>query len=148
VLQEAHDFLRPQCNRFSHAIAICDSDGCGKEKKLPRERIEGLIEQNLQSNGWDNRAMAIVIKPELEAWVWVDWHALAEQAGWPGGEASLRDWLLGQGLIKQHQLKPSDPKESLDACSSKRRKVGLLLYSQRWAARPISRPVKTPLSKS
>jgi hypothetical protein len=111
VLQEAHDFLRPQCNRFAYAIAMCDFDGCGKESKHPRENIEASIEQRLRSNGWDNRAMA---KPELEAWVWVDWHALAEQAGWLDGEASLRDWLMGQGLIKEHQSKPDDPKESLE----------------------------------
>jgi hypothetical protein len=114
VLQEAHGFLRPQCNRFSYAIAMCDFDGCGKESKLTRENIEASIEQRLRSNGWNNRATAIVIKPELEAWVWVDWRALAEQAGWPGGEASLRNWLMGEGLIKEHQSKPDDPKESLE----------------------------------
>jgi hypothetical protein len=113
VVQEAHDFLRPQCNRFSYAIAMRDFDGCGREKKHPRENIEVSIEQRLQSNGWDDRAMAIVIQPELEAWVWIDWPALAEQAGWPDGEASLRNWLMGQGLIKRHQSKPDDPKESL-----------------------------------
>ncbi len=113
VFQQAHDLLRSQCTLFSHAIAICDLEGCGKEKKLPREKIEVLIEQRLRSNGWDDRALAIVIAPELEAWVWNDWQALVEQAGWHGGEASLRGWLIERGLIKEHQAKPDRPKESL-----------------------------------
>jgi len=113
VFQRAHDFLRPQCNRFSNAIAMCDFDGCGKERLLPREQIEARIEQRLQSNGWEGRAAAVVIGPELEAWVWGDWRALAEQADWSGGEASLRSWLIERSLIKEHQAKPDRPKESL-----------------------------------
>jgi hypothetical protein len=113
VFQKAHEFLRPQCNRFSFAIAMCDLEGCGKEKKLPREKIEELIEQRLQSNGWNDRAMAIVIDPELEAWVWVDRRALSDQTGWLDGEASLRNWLMERSLIKTHQAKPDRPKECL-----------------------------------
>jgi hypothetical protein len=113
VFQKAHDFLRPQCNRFSHAVAICDLEGCGREQKHPREEIEKLIEQRLRSNGWNDRAAAIVIAPELEAWVWVDRRALAAQVGWPGGEASLKGWLVKQGLLSAHQGKPARPKESL-----------------------------------
>lgn len=114
VLQDAHNFLRPQCNRFRYAVAMCDFDGCRKEKKHPREHIEGLIEQRLQQNGWQERAIAIVIEPELEAWVWVDLSALAEEAGWRDDEASLRNWMMEQGLTNAHQAKPDRPKDALE----------------------------------
>jgi hypothetical protein len=114
VFQDTHNFLRPECIAFSYALAICDFEGCGREKRLPREEIEILIEQRLQSNGRKGRAAAIVIAPELEAWVWNDWRALAEQVAWLGGEASLRNWLTDRGLIKADQVKPDRPKESLE----------------------------------
>jgi hypothetical protein len=113
VFQDAHNFLRPECSAFSHALALCDFEGCGRERKFPREQIEALIEQRLQSNGWEDRAAAIVIDPELEAWVWSEWSALTKEADWPGGETSLRNWLMERNLIKAHQAKPDRPKEAL-----------------------------------
>lgn len=114
VFQQAHDLLRSQHKLFSYALAACDLEGCGKEKKLPRGKIESLVEQRLQANGWERRAAAIVIAPELEAWVWGDWRALSTQVGWPGGEDSLRSWLVERGLVRENQPKPDRPKESLE----------------------------------
>lgn len=113
VLREAHSFLRPQCKRFSYAITICDLEGCERERRHPRQGIEAQIEQRLQSNGWEGRAAAIVIAPELEAWVWVDWNALADQVGWSGGEAALKNWLAERDFLKEGDSKPQSPKESL-----------------------------------
>jgi len=113
VLTDAHNFLRTQCRRFSNAIAICDFEGCGRERRLPRQGIEEQIEQRLQSNGWEGRAAAIVIAPELEAWVWVDWNTLAGQIGWSGDGAALKNWLAERGSFKEGESKPKDPKECL-----------------------------------
>src|SRR5580692_6462012 len=104
--QDAHNFLRAESNVFSHAIAICDFEGCGRERRLPREEIEVSIEQRLQANGWEDRAAAIVIAPELEAWVWGDWPALAKEVNWPGGAEALRAWLAERGLVASEQAKP------------------------------------------
>lgn len=114
VFQQAHDFLRSQHKLFAHALAVCDFEGCGKEGQNPREKIESLIEQRLQANGWANRAAAIVIQPELESWVWGDWEILAAYVSWPGGKASLRSWLEERGWIALGELKPRRAKESLE----------------------------------
>lgn len=114
VFQQAHDLLRSQHRLYSHALTICDFEGCGRERRLPREEIERLIEQRLEANGWEGRAAAIVIVPELEAWVWGDWQALADELKWAGGEEALRAWLVSRGLIGPGQAKPDRPKESLD----------------------------------
>lgn len=114
VFQQAHDLLRSQHKSFSYALAICNFEGCGRERRLPREEIEALIEQRLSSNGWEGRAAAIVIAPELEAWVWGDWRTLATELKWPGGEESLRTWLAERDLIDPDHPKPRRPKESLE----------------------------------
>jgi len=114
VFRDAHNFLRPECKAFSHGLAICDFEGCGRERRLPREEIERLIEQRLEANGWEGRAAAIVIAPELEAWVWGDWRALADELKWAGGAEALRAWLAERGLIGAERSKLDRPKESLD----------------------------------
>lgn len=114
VVRKGHDFLRPQCRRFRYAIAICDHDGCGKEPQAP-EQIEAAIEQRLQANGWENRAAAIVIRPELEAWIWGDWSLLASFLRWNGGGTSLKNFLVQQKLLPPDGAKPPRPKEALQS---------------------------------
>ena len=63
----AHDFLRPFWNRYAHALVMLDRDGCGQER-LPREALEEQLELRLSQNGWNQRAAAVVLDPELEIW--------------------------------------------------------------------------------
>jgi hypothetical protein len=108
VLRKCHSFLRPQCRRYQHAIAMCDRKGCGKET-LTRDQLEAEIAQSLQANGWENRAAAVVIDLELEAWIWGDWNMLATFIRWKGGGASLKDFLIQQKLLRPGQAKPPHP---------------------------------------
>lgn len=140
VFREAHDFLRPQCTRFSYALAVCDLEGCGRETTHRREQVEELIETRLQSNGWEKRSVAIVIAPELESWVWGDWGTLASHVEWPNGEAGLRAWLTERNLIRSGQAKPDRPKEGLDRIlrQTKRRPSSLLFAALGSLADPKS----------
>jgi hypothetical protein len=113
VLRESHSFLRPQARRYRYAIAICDREGCGREA-FPREQLEATIEQRLHENGWENRASAIVIDPELEAWIWGDWTVLARSIRWTGGGARVKSFLIQQRLLRLDQNKPPRPKEALE----------------------------------
>lgn len=65
------EFLRPFVKRYLHALIIFDHDGCGQEN-MARADLENDIERQLSRSGWDDRAVAIVIDPELEIWVWSD----------------------------------------------------------------------------
>jgi hypothetical protein len=112
VLRESHSFLRPQGQRYRYAITICDREGCGREA-FPREQLETIIEQQLHANGWTNRAVAIVIDPELEAWIWGDWTVLASSIRWTGSGAGLKKFLIQQQLLRLDQDKPPRPKEAL-----------------------------------
>jgi hypothetical protein len=112
VFQEAHEVLRAQSRMFRYAIAICDHHGCGQEA-LTRTDVEFRIERNLRANGWEDRAAAVVIEPELEAWIWGDWSALVKCSGWTGGPGNLRNWLQVQNLRRAGEAKPNPPKEAL-----------------------------------
>jgi hypothetical protein len=113
VLRESHSFLRAQGRRYQYAITICDREGCGREA-FPREQLEATIEQRLRENGWENRAAAIVIDPELEAWIWGDWTVLARSIRWTGGGASLKSFLMQQRFLPLDQNKTPRPKEALE----------------------------------
>jgi len=62
---------------------------------------------------WGDRAHAVAIHPEVEAWLW-DGHHVVDALGWQGDYAALRSWLAGQGLWETAAAKPTDPKEALD----------------------------------
>jgi len=111
VLNDAHNFLQAQSKRYWHALTVCDRHGCGKEA-LPREELELLIENKLSMH-WADRAVAIVIDPELEAWAWTDSPHVAAAIGWRG-EMSVREWLQKEGLLAEDRVKPTDPKAALD----------------------------------
>jgi hypothetical protein len=113
VFKQGHDYLRAQSRKFKFAITVCDREGCGREKE-PVEIIEHTMEQNLRSNGWEGRAAAILIAPELEVWMWGDWHALATNTRWNEGPAALKRWLLERGLIQPDNAKPNRPKETFE----------------------------------
>ena len=125
VYRYAHDFLRGKflLTEYRYALAVCDHDGTGKEG-LSREKLEQDIEGRLHINGWENRASAIVIDPELESWVWGDWAVTSQALGWKTSP-SLREWLLGQALLGADRAKPYKPKEAF-------------LFAARYARKPES----------
>ena len=111
VLREAHNALQAQYRNYRYSLAVCDREGCGE--LASREELESNIETNL-SRHWLDRSAAIVIDPELEAWVWTESPALAKAVGWPGDFSSLRAWLLQAGFDFKNPVKPANPKEALE----------------------------------
>ena len=116
VRLRAHNFLRSQLRNYHYAVAVCDRSGSGGER-LARRGIEERIENGLRANGWDHRAIAIVIDPELENWMWGDWDATSDALRWADTK-SVRDWVIEQQLLSSGHAKPSDPKNALQ-CAAK-----------------------------
>jgi len=114
VRRSASDFLRTFVNRFEYAIVMFDREGCGREESS-RTELENQIEQDLLRNGWRNNAVAVVLDPELESWVWSDSPKVDEQVGWTNRQPKLRDWLQQQNLVQPGVVKPNRPKEALEA---------------------------------
>ena len=112
-LVEAHNFLRPFVRTYARALVVFDRLGCGQEQRS-REELEQIVENHLARNGWDVRAAAIAIDPELENWVWSDSPQVDIALGWKGRHPDLREWLVQDGFIQERNTKPTRPKEAMD----------------------------------
>ena len=106
----ASSWLRAHIRNYQYAIVMFDHHGCGSQK--PRASIQEDVEQDLSRNGWPDRSKAIVVEPELEAWVWNSSQGTAEALGW-ANYAGLRSWLNKRRLWPAADIKPPDPKEAL-----------------------------------
>lgn len=109
----AANFLRPFLQRYKRSLVLFDRDGCGS--RLSREEIQSHVDADLSKNGWADRTKAIVIEPELEAWVWGDLAQLSRSLGWKGRVSDLRRRLDSLGLWEPPLAKPSDPKRAMRA---------------------------------
>jgi hypothetical protein len=110
---EGHDFLRIFAGQYDYALVLFDHEGCGKEDEPPDD-LEKDLEKRLASNGWHNRSKVIILRPELEIWVWSDSPRVDECLGWAGRRPSLRAWLHDEGLWEPDVVKPDDPKLAVE----------------------------------
>ena len=97
-------------SRFSHAMLVLDHEGSGTEQE-PLE-LENSLDSQL-AGSWGDQAKAIVIAPELDAWMWGSDNKLAEILHWPHAEP-IREWLAKRGFEFQQNGKPMRPKEALE----------------------------------
>jgi hypothetical protein len=112
--REAHDFLRAQARGYRYALVMFDHHGSGREQEPP-DRLAASVEARLASNGWKDRAAAIVLTPELEVWVWTRSPHVDHCLGWADRQPPLREWLEMQGHWPTEAPKPPDPKAALEA---------------------------------
>jgi hypothetical protein len=119
-LLRSQDFLRPFVHQYQHALVVLDRVGSGLDGR-PGQELEEKIERQLQLSGWEGRAAAIVIDPELESWVWSESPHVASALGW-SGTPKLREWLIEQGYVTLDGGKPRQPKEAVEAALRKVRK--------------------------
>lgn len=108
----AAEMLRPLGRSYRFALVIFDHHGCGSDE--PREAIEQRVEESLAASGWEqDRCKAIVIEPELEAWLWNGSPHVAEALGWGTDYRGLQRYLRRRGLWPDGAPKPLDPKSAM-----------------------------------
>jgi hypothetical protein len=112
-LKVGPDFLRAFSSLYRHGLILLDRDGRGSESQS-REQLESDIEFRLDASGWNGRAKAIVLDPELEVWVWSESPHLSHFLGWTADAASLRQWLIDQGYLTTDRPKPDRPKDAVE----------------------------------
>lgn len=129
--KDAVDVLRPPQRTYKHALLVFDRDGSGAESRSA-EDIETEIERKLSSSGWgDDRAAAVVIEPELEAWVWAASPRVADVLGWSKNRAGLRRFLQQAGVWNSATAKPDSPKLALrKALMRQGRPLGAVLFGE------------------
>jgi hypothetical protein len=132
-LRDGVALLRGQRDSYQHALLIFDHDGCGREA-IARERIESDLEQALDASGWGVDAAAVVISPEVEAWVWSDSPEVEQELGWGGRTPDVRSWLRTRGF-ESRGSKPVDPKGALRAVLREAKRQASPVRFQRLAER-------------
>ena len=106
-------------NKFRHALLIFDYEGCGITK-FTSQKLQADLNQKLEQN-WGCRARAIILIPELEAWVWSGSREVVNTLGWKNNQKSLSAWLEKENWTSEGKPKPDRPKEAFEAVL---RKVG------------------------
>ncbi len=110
--RDAHELLRGFRADTAHAIIVLDRAWDGAPDR-GSDAIEAMVEEGLgpSLHGW---ARAIVIDPELEAWVFSDSPHVATALGWTQRRSELRNALRDQGLWPHDSAKPPDPRAAVE----------------------------------
>jgi len=111
-LLRAPEFLRSFRQRYRHALVLLDREGSGRDE-TSRLELEADLEKRL-SGDWVQRSAAVVLDPELEAWIWSDSPHVESVLGWQGRTPDLRSWLVESGFCKEKVAKPARPKEAME----------------------------------
>jgi hypothetical protein len=90
---------------------MLDLEGSGSEANESIE-LEAELDQRLRLV-WGDRAKAIVIKPELDIWVWGSDNVLSQILSWSNA-TNIRDWLRSREHLFDQNQKPLRPKEALE----------------------------------
>ncbi len=112
--QRGVSFLSIFSQQYRHGLLIFDHQGSGQEIIHPRA-LQERLNHDFAGSSWGERAQAIVLSPELEAWVWSNSPHIEDIVGWRDQSISLKDWLTEQGLLKEGEGKPARPKEAFQA---------------------------------
>lgn len=107
------EFLRGLRSRAEHALVLLDFAWQGVPAESASE-LEDQLEMNLARAGMKDWARAVVIEPELEAWVFGRSRHISTELGWPAGIEELRSALTSNGLWPTEDHKPPDPKAAME----------------------------------
>ncbi|MDE2929188.1 MAG: hypothetical protein OXT71_22600 [Acidobacteriota bacterium] len=108
------EFLRTFAKQYRHGLLIFDHEGSGREQQT-REQLQDGLNRALDYIWGDGNARAIVIAPELEAWVWSPSPHVAAITGWGTRQPGLHRWLVHEGWLRKGEVKPARPKEAFQA---------------------------------
>lgn len=111
-----HEILRPYLNTHRRALVMLDQKFGGQR---PAGEVRAEIEQRMSGSGWEDRAAAVVIHPELEVLLWQD-NPHVEKALLHRGE-NLRQLLARDGSWPEGMPKPPAPKQLIQAIIRKNR---------------------------
>ena len=97
----------------AHALVVLDFAWEGVPSPTA-ELLEMQLQENLARQGYSPWAVALVIGPEIESWVWSPSPHVDAALGWRGRSPTLRQALRAQGLWPVGLPKPPDPKAAVE----------------------------------
>ncbi len=124
-------FLSYLSGDYRHGLLMLDYAGSGKENVFSSGELQEFLNNELARSPLTNRGRAIVLIPELEAWIWSRSPNVDAVAGWSNRNPSLRRWLIEKRWIQEGEAKPKSPKEAFQAALRERGKPrSSVLYQQ------------------
>ncbi len=121
VYTRADALMQPFTKEYARAVVIVDEEWEGSPgAAVIEERLRAL----LTAAGWPpDRALALVVSPEADVWLWSDSPHTATALGWTSWD-DLKLALEQKGLLDPGRRKPSRPKEAAEwACSQGPKRV-------------------------
>jgi hypothetical protein len=107
----ANELLRPLKADYRRAVVIVDEEWGGSPGAAA---IEQQLRAHLADAGWSaDAALALVVSPEADVWLWSDSLHSATSLGWPSW-TELRPALEKRGWLIPGQTKPNRPKEAAE----------------------------------
>jgi len=126
----AVEFLRGYRDRAGHGLVLLDRAWRGAPADTGEALEQGLGERLRRQLG-DGWAEAVVIDPELEAWVFSDSPHVDAALGWAGRDPALRASLRARDLWPVGTPKPPDPKAAVErALRAVRKQRSSSIYRQ------------------
>lgn len=110
---KAGDLLAGYVERARHGLVVLDRQWDGVPKGSAAD-LEEQLEARLAKVAPEGWARAVIIDPELEAWVFSDAPHVATELGWPGTTEEMRSTLQTEGLWASGRPKPQDPKAAME----------------------------------
>lgn len=120
-VQHGVAFLSNFSELYRYGLLMFDYAGSGREQRQQPRELQETLNNELAGSVWGERARAIVLSPELEAWLWSNSPHVDDVAGWKNRQPSLRHWLTEQGWLQRGAVKPHKPKEAFQAALRKAR---------------------------
>ncbi len=111
LFTRARELLGPFAGAYRHVVVVVDEEWDGSPGA---EAIQRQLDEHLGSAGWAPPAgLSLVVKPEVDNWLWSDSPHSATALGWASWE-ELRPALVGKGWLAEGAAKPARPKEAAE----------------------------------
>lgn len=111
LFSHGSELLRPFAGEYHHVVVIVDEEWDGSPGA---GAIEHRLMAHLADAGWSaDAALALVVCPAVDVWLWSDSPHSATALGWPSW-TKLRPALEVEGLLAPGQAKPDRPKEAAE----------------------------------
>jgi hypothetical protein len=111
LYQRIESYVRPVRESHRYLAVLIDAEWSGSPGAA---RIRADILDACHRSGWpEGDAVAVVMDPELEVWIWQDNPTVEKAVGHQG--SSLRAALALSGVWPEGSPKPPRPKEALEA---------------------------------
>jgi hypothetical protein len=126
IYSRADELLRPFRSGHAHVVVMVDAEWEGSPGAA---LIEKRVGEHIVSAGWSPaEGLALVLDPEVDAWLWSDSPHSAAGMGW-SSTADLYTALVSQGFMDGSSPKPTHPKEAAEwALRQKKKPRSSALY--------------------